>query len=239
MEQRENEDSNVEQVVIHVCGDRGTGKTSVCSFTAALLSARGWHVGGILAPSERDEEGYPWLVHTYNLDSGETRVLASRERGSRSPFLFNEETISWSTDILNSLANSSVHAGYGIQDRKEAGCSEPSFPEAKAEAVHPLWPHRAVFIDEIGPRELVERSGYLPGLKSILKSGYPRVVITTRNSLADSLMSELRQTPCMFQKRKTIHFMPVNVHDPREPDVDREARMRAMAQDLAAMIMNQ
>ncbi len=86
-----------------LCGASGTGKTTLCRDTAALLKASGAKVAGILSPPEFTE-GRKTGILVQDIRTGEQRRLAepalSKEASAGLGWRFDLSSLKWGTDIL-------------------------------------------------------------------------------------------------------------------------------------------
>lgn len=90
--------------IVILTGPRGAGKTAACRRLAALATARGWSVAGVLSPAVF-ESGHKTGIAMTDLRSGRSHHFASRLQRSDTTGLgyrFEETAISWANDVLSS-----------------------------------------------------------------------------------------------------------------------------------------
>lgn len=85
-------------------GQRGSGKTTLCSQLAKLKTAQGWRVSGLLSPARRKGKGKTG-IEAQDVRTGETRLLASQISGEISgfhfgPWHFDPAVLAWGNQVL-------------------------------------------------------------------------------------------------------------------------------------------
>lgn len=149
-----------------VTGEIGSGKTTACQRAVDLLRARGVACYGVLSPARLDRTGAKIGIDVLDVATGNRRRLADLMPGAGETigdYTFDQAALKWAIDQLMRAVAAANHSG-------EAGL---------------------LVVDEIGPLELVRRSGYVLVLEPLADPHQvPRGLVVVRCEHADVL--ELR-----------------------------------------------
>ena len=114
-----------------VTGEIGCGKTTACRRALAQLRARGVAPSGILTPPRLDEHGHKVGIDVLDLDTGQTRPLATYDASGGETvgrYTFDPQALRWAVARLTAA----VDAGPAL-----------------------------LIVDEIGPLELTHGGGFV------------------------------------------------------------------------------
>ncbi len=143
-------------------GSIGIGKTTLCQHLAALLRERGLKPAGILAPSLIDAQGRKRGIRLLRVETGEERVVARTDEDLRGP---RTDRYAFNADVM----------AWGLSCLREALAGDCDL----------------VFIDEIGPLELLRDEGLAPVLEDLQELDQPHVLIVVRDALVEMLTERL------------------------------------------------
>ena len=143
-------------------GTIGIGKTTVCLQLAQLIRDRGLKCGGVLSPALIDARSRKMGIRLVRLDTGEGRVLALTDSDLDGP---RTGRYSFSADVL----------AWGVCVVREALAGGLDL----------------VFIDEIGPLELLRGEGLAPLLEDLRALGDQNVLVVVREGLLGTLRHQL------------------------------------------------
>lgn len=90
--------------VLVISGWRGVGKTSFCLHAIEKIKQRGFSCAGILSLA-RFEDSIKTGIFALNINSGESRLIASTNPGEISgfqlgPYTFDEAVLAWADDCI-------------------------------------------------------------------------------------------------------------------------------------------
>ena len=144
---------------------RGAGKTTACQRFLELARDDGMQVGGILAPSRYDDRGQKASIEVVDASTGERRTLA----------------------VVEPDAARRTVGRYRF---------DPEVMEwALARVMHALnMPIDVVIIDEIGPLELIQKSGFAPAIAAISSAQARSVILVVRPELVSRLQERLQDS---------------------------------------------
>jgi nucleoside-triphosphatase THEP1 len=148
--------------LVLLTGERGIGKTTVCSVLRDLVTARGCRCGGFFTRRDLDSSGATRGLFLEEAGGGARhRLAATREDlgGPRiGPFSMDAAVLAWGTDLVRgALANR-----LGL-----------------------------VFVDEIGPLELVQGLGFAPVIPLVAEQSRTPVIVVVRPALVDTAVQSL------------------------------------------------
>lgn len=142
--------------LVVLTGGRGQGKTTLCRQLADLKAVAGWRVSGLLSPA-RIEAGVKTGIMALDLQSGESRLLASGIPGEIDGFSFGE----WVFD--------------------------PSVLEWAKQVLHCSVPADLLIVDEIGPLEFELGCGWSSALDILAQKDFQAGLVVVRPEyLADA-----------------------------------------------------
>ena len=143
-------------------GTIGMGKTTVCLQTAQLMRDRGLTCGGVLSPPLMDARSRKTGIRLVRPDTGEEQVLALMATDLEGP---RTGRYSFSSETL----------AWGVSAVREALAAGADL----------------VFVDELGPLELLRGEGLAPLLEDLRALGDQHVLVVVREGLLDILRQQL------------------------------------------------
>ncbi len=138
--------------ILLITGDRGTGKTTLCSHLIQSAQSLNWETRGVLSLS-RFTNGAKARIEAQDIHSGKHQLLAWR----RSPgqkignslsighWMFNEKTFEWGNKLLKEATHCDL-----------------------------------LVVDELGPLEFQIRQGWCEGVNAILAGRYRLLIVVVR-----------------------------------------------------------
>ena len=145
-----------------LAGSIGIGKTTLCQRLVALLRQQGLEPAGILAPALIDDQGMKIGIRLLRIETEEERVLALVEGDLQGP---RTSRYVFDADVM----------AWGLSGLRKALAGD----------------YDLVFIDEIGPLELLRGEGLAPLLGDLRDLYEPYVLIVVREALAEMLRERL------------------------------------------------
>ena len=143
-------------------GTIGIGKTTVCLRAAQLMRDRGLTCGGVLSPPLMDARSGKIGIRLVRPDTGEERVLALMATDLEGP---RTGRYSFSAEAL----------AWGVSAVREALAGGADL----------------VFVDEVGPLELLRGEGLAPLLEDLRALGDQYVLVVVRDGLLAALRQQL------------------------------------------------
>jgi nucleoside-triphosphatase THEP1 len=150
-------------MILLLSGEIGVGKTSVCQRVVALAQAQGHHPAGVLTPPLYDEGGAKVGFEALDVDSGRRWLLAHTKRDLGGPRIGPYTFDGRALQRAIDLLRNAISSGSDL-----------------------------FIIDEIGPLELVQGSGFAPVLDQLPLHGPGHTLLVVR----PALLQELRRRLC-------------------------------------------
>ena len=171
-------------------GERGSGKTYICTQVVADARARGLDVAGLLTGRSGPEPGDPREV--VDLRSGDARLFGVQSVG--------EEPTSWSVPERSSGdatdASPDSAAGSSHSDPLTPGWEYRSDVFAWGDQVlSRATPCDLLVVDEVGPLELQGGRGWVKALEVLRKHDFAAALVVCRPELLDELEQSLGEAP--------------------------------------------
>lgn len=156
-------------IVALLTGDIGVGKSTVCQRVVEAGHAHDLSIAGILSQPLLDAQGNRTGLVAVDLESGETRALASTKRSlsslSRGSYSFDPATFAWAIERVQAAL---------------------------------LRTPALVILDEIGPLELEAEKGFAPLLEPLLNAPCPTLLVV-RRACRPILEARLTVSPFVFE----------------------------------------
>ena len=181
-----------EGAICVLTGERGSGKTMVCTQVVAEARARGLDVAGLLTGRSGPEPGDPRQV--IDLHSGESRPFGAQERSgdpaedsdSRAP-----ESPAPGAGGAASTQSDSLTPGWGYAADVFAWANE---------VLSRATPCDLLVVDEVGPLELLGGRGWVQALGVLRDRDFGMALVVCRPGLLDELEASLGAPPArVFQ----------------------------------------
>jgi nucleoside-triphosphatase THEP1 len=163
-----------------VTGPRQAGKTAFCQGMAEAARQADWQVTGLLSPAQI-EQGVKTGIRVENIQTGDTRQLASITRQSQEDLVFghwyfNQQVLTWGNHVLE---------------------NNP--------------PCDLLILDELGPLELTRQVGWQAALNVIRRGEYRLALVVIRPELQDLARSlfDFSEIIEIEQNQPTDHWVHI------------------------------
>jgi nucleoside-triphosphatase THEP1 len=171
-------------------GERGSGKSLICTQIVADARARGLDVAGLLTGRSGPEPGDPRQV--VDLRSGESRTFGAQERGDHTSSVSGVGALEAGTRAPRARADAVSNRSDPLTPGWDYAAEVFSWAN---EVLTHATPCDLLVVDEVGPLELLGGRGWVKALEVLRERDFRMALVVCRPELLDELEASLGDSP--------------------------------------------